>query len=334
MRLRCLKALVPSAVVVCSLMATGCDVHEFPHMPDTRNLVLRVTHNQGWSEYDHMISRGVTPENTILRYHFLVTPHDDPKVKISDTTIYSTDLSRPDFTTSLKIPAGTYDIWAWSDHAHSDTRESVHHDSRDFENIVYTQPYSGNDDRRDAFRGMTTVSVSASTDEEINVSGTIALERPLAKYRVIATDLREFVEDEMSRKSLTLADGPDLSPLLGSYTVKVRYTGYMPSKFNNFINRPVDSATGVTFEGAISQISETEAQLTFDYVMVNGHESSIPVSLEVYDGDMMIARTGTINVPIVRNRITNVRGKFLTSLATGGIGINPDFDGEFNIEIR
>ena len=316
-----------------AMLAASC-VHEFPELPETRNVELTVTHKKEWTEYDHVVSRGISPENTIIRYHFLVTAHDEPAVKISEKIIYSSDLSRPDFTTGLDIPAGTYDIWAWSDHAHPDSRQSVHHDTGDFANISYTQPYSGNDDRRDAFRGMTPVTVEASTDAEIDASATIQLERPFAKYRFVATDLEEFIDNEISRRSLVQPRGPNYAPLLETYRVRMIYTGYMPSKFNNFINRPVDSSTGVSYEGTITQLGDGEALLSFDYVMVNGHESSIPVAVEIYDGKTRIANTGSINVPIVRNRLTTVRGKFLTSSANEGVGIDPGFDGDFNIQIK
>lgn len=68
--------------------------------------------------------------------------------------------------------------------------------------------------------------------------------------------------------------------------------------------------------------------------MVNGHESSVAVAMELYDpkGDL-IGRTNTVNVPTKRGQNTIVRGKFLTSQTSGGVGINPDYNGDFNIEL-
>ena len=327
------KNIARTIVMALAVSAASC-VHEFPEVPETRKVELTVTHKKEWTEYDHVISRGISPENTIIRYHFLVTQPDDHDTKVSEKIIYSDDLTRPDFTTTLDIPTGSYDIWAWSDHAHPDSRESVHHDTGDFANITYTQPYNGNDDRRDAFRGTTPVTVEASTEAETKAHATLELERPFAKYRFVATDLEEFIGREISRRSLAQPRGPNYAPLLGIYRVKMIYTGYMPSKFNNFINRPVDSSVGVSYDGTITQLDDGDALLSFDYVMVNGHESSIPVAVEIYDGKTLIANTGAINVPIVRNRLTTVRGKFLTSRANEGVGIDPGFDGDFNIEIK
>lgn len=324
-------------ILLALLLTAGlasCSVHEFPEFPDRQRVVLTIAHRTEWTEYDHVVTRGIAPENTILRYHLVVTLPDDPKEVVDERVIYTYDHSRPDFTTELELPAGDYSIWAWSDHAHPDSKESVHFDTSDFSEIVYSQPYSGNDDRRDAFRGTTLITVKRTPDPEEVSSAVIELERPLAKYRFIATDLAEFVENEITRGALSKGGDPNYSSALQGYRVKMIYTGYMPSKFNNFINRPVDSAVGMSYEGTITPTGDSEALLSFDYVMVNGHESSIPVAVEVYDGDALIASVPAVNVPIVRSRLTTVRGKFLTSQANEGVGIDPGFDGDYNIEVK
>lgn len=59
------------------------------------------------------------------------------------------------------------------------------------------------------------------------------------------------------------------------------------------------------------------------------------LAAEIYDPDNeLIGRVNTINVPTKRGRNTTVRGRFLTSKATGDVGIGPDFDGDYNIEIK
>lgn len=339
-----IRALTAAVAMLLMMTATTSCVHEFPEIPDTRTVVLTVSHDMNWSYYDQVVSRdaGDAPDY-VVRYHFNITDPDDPSRVIRTETQYSRDLTRADFVTTLDVPVGTYSVWVWSDLADAGTGKSCNYDSSDMSQIVYTQPYSGNDDRRDAFRGMTTVTVEPSTDADLRCEGHIDLERPLAKYRFVATDLREFVEREVSRNphlSRNPGDTPvmtpvEIAPILAEYHVKVLYTGYMPSVFNNYINRPVDSDTGVMYEGDMQILNSDEAMLCFDYVKVNGHESSIPVRIEIYDkDDKLISRTNPINVSIVRNRFTTVRGRFMTSMASGGVGINPDFDGEYNVEIR
>ena len=81
-------------------------------------------------------------------------------------------------------------------------------------------------------------------------------------------------------------------------------------------------------------LSESDTELGHDMVLVNGHGSSVSVSLEVFDRDgTLLSSTNPIDVPIVRNKLTVVRGRFLTTSASGGIGVVTKFDGEYNYEV-
>ena len=109
----------------------------------------------------------------------------------------------------------------------------------------------------------------------------------------------------------------------------------MPSVYSLFDDKPIDSATGVSFDSKIRPTDQGEASLGFDYVFVNGKESFVSVIVCVYDteGHLMVT-SPTLKVPTRRNFHTLVRGKFLTETASSGITIDADFDGEFNIEVR
>ena len=91
----------------------------------------------------------------------------------------------------------------------------------------------------------------------------------------------------------------------------------------------------MTFTSTLSPLNEEEALIGFDYVLVNGTESSVSVQVGLYDSEgTMLSLSNPVTVPIVRGKVTTVRGKFLT-LATGsGIGVSPGFDGEYNIELK
>lgn len=81
-------------------------------------------------------------------------------------------------------------------------------------------------------------------------------------------------------------------------------------------------------------LSESDTELGHDMVLVNGHGSSVSVRLEVFDRDgTLLSSTNPIDVPIVRNKLTVVRGHFLTTSASGGIGVVTKFDGEYNYEV-
>ncbi len=111
---------------------------------------------------------------------------------------------------------------------------------------------------------------------------------------------------------------------------------YLACSYNMFTNIPADAWTGMSFEGRPTPIDEHEVDWGFDYVFVNGADTHISVALEMYDKqDGLVSSTRTIDVPIDRNKLTIVRGKFLTSkVTTGNMGINPDYEDDYNVEIR
>lgn len=321
-----------------ALAAQSC-VHEWPDNSQARrNVVLNVTHTQHWTDREMLVSRAAA--NTV-RYHFRIFPAGTTEVPVADTEFTRDDLGRSDFATSLSLPPGAYDLYAWSDIADASTGRSLFFDSGDFSRIGYSEPYNGNNELRDAFRGVSTFTVAEKIEADYSVAANLPMERPLARYEFISTDLVDFLEGEASRGMLTFSRGdspldiPSRVPEFNRYRVRMIYTGYMPSVFNNLTNKPVDSRTGMSYDARISVLNEREARLGFDHVMVNGTESSVAVALEVYDPEgRLIGRVNTINVPTKRSHNTIVRGRFLTSKATGGVGIDPGFNGDFNIEIK
>lgn len=222
--------------------------------------------------------------------------------------------------------------------------------------------YQGNTPWRDAFIGQ----ADAEVEPLENGSLTIEMERPLAKYRFITTDLEEFIQQAIEREqakaeekalqdaiaagklNATVADstqqhteamgdtkGNARSVDLNKFQVRMVYPMFVPCSFNAFTNKPADSWTAQQYEGKITQLSETEAELGFDFVFVNGAEAKITVGLALYDSDgELISSIDPITLPIKRSRLTTIRGKFLTSHANSSVGINTSFDGEYNIEIK
>lgn len=330
MPLKSLLFIWGAIIAVCSFFSS-C-VHEMPKAPNAKDVEITVTHSPTWQFYEHIVSRA--DADAFARYHFVVTPAGNRDIVIAEREFLSPYPENTSFTVSMPIPKGECEIWVWRDMAHPHTGKSLHFDTSDFSSIYYTEPYEGNSPLRDAFRGSTSFTVDPDISSNQHLHTTIELERPLASYSFVATDLEEFVEKEIAR-SQSPALSPDLAPILATYKVKMIYTGYMPSRFNNFINRPVDSKLGVTYDSSMKMVENNEALLAFDHVLVNGHESSIPVRMELYDPNgMLVSKSSVVNVPIVRGRHTIVRGRFLTSKANAGVGINPDFNGDYNIEIR
>ena len=320
---------------------TSC-VHQFPEEDDTGTVVLTVLQERDWLP-DSVVNLTRAEDSGLeIRYDFRVYPKGNRTDIIKEFTIFKEDLTRQDYTTTLELMPGDYDLYCWSDYARSDGK-SLYYDDSNFGGITYLTPYVGDTDLKDAFRGMTSFTITSAGYYEIQpVDATIVLSRPLARYKFIATDLAEFIDRETTRGQLvsTAPEGSGASERptranLTDYQIKVIYPMYMPAVFDNFLNNPVDSWSNQSYTCSMTQISDTEAVLAMYYVMVNGLQSSVQVMLEVYAPDgLLLARTNTMTIPTKRDRTTLVYNKFLTTIRNDGVGINPDFEGEFNIEIK
>ena len=82
---------------------------------------------------------------------------------------------------------------------------------------------------------------------------------------------------------------------------------------------------GVVFNASLAEVTETSATLAFDYVFVNGTE-------RIYDdGGELVSESTGIRIPYKRNVVTRIYGDFLTRSYNSGVGIDPDYDGEYDI---
>ena len=274
-------------------------------------------------------------------------------------------------TFRFSIDEGSYRFYVWTDFVLAGTQSDYFYNTTNFRRISLQGTHEGNNDFRDAFSGSADLQVIRRGSKETPSTVTVQMRRPLAKFEFITTDLQEFITktiEAMIRKEEaeaaakageTKSDGgdnpEDITPIepdtktdgdtktgdtktpvvdLEKYTVVFFYSGYMPNAYNMMEGKPCDSATGVKFSSAISAIDNHDARLGFDYVFVNGEESSVMVTVALYDEEgTQLSISRQIEVPIKRSMLTTVRGSFLMQNTGGGVAIDPGFEDEFNIYI-
>lgn len=366
-------SLSAMALLIAMMAAfTGCDVHEFPSVipepepPVEKKAVLHLMLDTDEMDYYQTItvgdgakSRGVEDDTHSLRYIVRAYTVDEARRSGSRAVIecYDGTVPKDDSHTSLRIPlslaAGTYDIAAWVEHVPAGTVGDYYHDTSDFYEIplagvtaATSYTHRANNDNRIAWRGMTRITVdsdgavyTADSPEKETEVVEMQLKSPMARYHFITTDLDEFISRHAATgPSVDHAPGigAPAAPNLDDYRVVVRYTGYMPCSYSVFTDKPVDSRLGVSYEGKLSSIDGKSTQLGFDHVFVNGSATSVQVSLELYRrrDNALLSSSGVIDVPLIRGRYTLVTGAFLTTSSGASMGINPGFNGEFNIEIK
>lgn len=353
-----IRAGVAGLLSLIVIMTLSSCVHECPDFPATEICFINLAFDTDFSQkeyfHDNRSRSGTMPpsrserEYGFMRYIIRAFPliNGEPTKTPTVEHIETRDISSGyDMSCELLLPPGEYRIMVWSDLYETEGDASFYL-TEDFNEITLIGEHAPNNDYRDAFRGMTDITIESSISNHPDVKTTITMQRPLAKFEFVSNDLADFFKREMeiflmntrddSTKGAPMEEPSDTrAPSLDDYTVVVHYIGYMPYIFNMFADKPTDSKTGVRFTSKLSQISDEEATMGFDYVFVNGSETSVTVQLELYNKDNeQIMKTGSISVPLKRNIHTVVRGSFLMMESTGGTGIDPEYNGDHNVYLR
>ncbi len=356
------------AGVISLLAFICCDVHEFPK--DTQRRVpfeLHLQFNTDMPYYKEVTyTKGSDTKLPFgghdVRYIVKAYRADNARSasRQADTTFVFTKPNGGylDNTLVLTLPEGTYDFKVWTDYVNMNSTSDKYYNASDFEEIILANKsdYGGSDIYREAFRGYGNATVldpllyANHIAENIRNEADVEMIRPMGRYVFISTDVEIFLTRVMEMmKQQGKLQNVDLSAdskagyeqalqaiNITGYKVVFRYNAFMPCSFNMFTDKPADSWTGMSFTSQMEiEPSYKEMVMGHDYVFVNGSETTLSISLEVYnDKNEKVSATNPIYVPIVRNKLTIVKGEFLTSTASGGVSINPGYEGpDYNIEI-
>lgn len=336
------------------VLLTACDVHEWPDTPENVTFRLKLRYEKEMTVWEHLYDGTEVTEQGLgdtydngrehgkIRYIICAYPLTDKQRSAREYTrefVFTKDIAEGyDHEATLDLAAGNYRIMVWSDLVENDG-DTPYHDAGDFAEITLQGDHSGNNDYRDAFRGTGDISLTADVAEYVPGTLEITMQRPLAKFEVITNDLTEFIQKEglrITAKNSGAESASESDPAtrvnVEDYKVAFHYVGFMPCAYSMFTDKPVDSSTGVMFQSALKGLNDREASMGFDYVFVNGTESAVTVQIGLYDKEgTRLSLTEPITVPLRRNHHTILRGKFLMSKASGGVTINPDFDGDHNL---
>ena len=155
---------------------------------------------------------------------------------------------------------------------------------------------------------------------EAGVTLAVQMQRPLAKYRLIANDVDAY-------RTLTEIE-PDKYPPLEELVATVQYEGYFPSEFNVTTGKPVNSITGSGFTASLAPVTDTseEVQLASDWVLTDAEGSFVRLTLSIADRKgREVTRVTGIRADYRQGQLTTLRGDFLTAGRKGG-GITIDTD--------
>lgn len=349
-----IRKLYISSLSILMAMTLGSCVHQFPEAPKEETITISLHYSTDNPQWEYPIegtdSRTEVPSKSVqtdgeMRYIIRLYPRTDSKASRSTYShefTFTRDIAYGyDANFDIVVPEGDYSVMVWSDLDDELNGDHRFYDITDFAAITLKGDYEGNNDYRDAFRGFTNVSITSDIVEHEPMVVDINMERPLAKFEFITSDVREFANKEIeeARSRGEIIEAPEFMPPsklinFDTYRVVFYYIGFMPNTFNMFSDKPIDSTTGVNFDGVITLLNNEEASMGFDYVFVNGVKSTVTIQVGLFDSKgNRLSMSEPINVPLIRSKHTLLKGKFLMQNAEGGVGIDPSFDGEFNITL-
>lgn len=226
----------------------------------------------------------------------------------------------------LKLHALDYTLAVWTDYVAAGTDTDLYYDTKDLQYVACRDPYTGSTDYRDCLYGTTPLDLRQYRDAwNAKVQAKVDMVRPLAKYELIATDVKDFLHKTKKQRT----DGE-------AFTITFSYGFYLPTVFNVLSGKPADSRTRIAYTTPLTVPTDGQEECTIgtDFVFVNGEESFVKLSMEIQDGGgNVISRTTGLEVPYRRGHLTTVRARFLTNEMQGGVDINDEFDGNIDVDL-
>ena len=247
------------------------------------------------------ITNLVDSDDYTIRYIFQVY---NAEGKVSKDPVYHyTDAKTASFPVRL-VPGRDYRFVVWADIVNQNTKADLHYITTAFPEISLNTTWAAMDETRDAY----TVS---EVVEEFNSAKSISLtlKRPLAKLRVITTDMKELLG--LTPESATV-----------SYISK-HYNAFnaLSSKFAGEI-----SAAHTYSIAAYEDNTETDKVLFTDYFFADNKVVNFSMIVNMSDG-ANVERSFTTDIPVKRNFLTTIKGDILTDGNNIVVNVEEGFDG-------
>lgn len=316
-------------------VAAAC-VHEYPKQEigptrvETRITLTTTT------PFTHSSIPDTRNEGDMGCIYFVVELHRDefgssPAIR-RETGIEKSDNGSATIELTEALAPGKYKCVAYAAAASDTEGNGMIFNLDDLADIHFEEGYVGNTDAKECYEVRFDLDVKAD-GSTTDIAVEKVMTTPMASVEAISTDADLFLRNETGRIEISAASETS-GEIWDDYYAVWKFDLFHPVRYNAYTGLPNKAETMVSFRSDITPLSATEASLGMDYIFVNGDRSQITLTLEIYDRqDNLINTHAGINADIERGKTTVISGEYLTDRNEPGVGIDPDFDGDINIEI-
>ena len=341
-----------SGLLALPFLMAACTLHEEPELtadgelgvdPTEVNVEVNLTLDLNLPEQgNEENSSARVSANTDYLHRFIVEAYLNRQPVARQVFVESiTDRTHLSLPVSMKLHALSYQLVVWKDYVSAETpQEDLHYNTQSLVPVIPNRAsHTGNTEYKDVFVGTTSLDLTAYADQwGAVVEQDVALQRPVARYELIATDVDKFLQ--------RIADGEVSGE---RFTARIKYSGYLPVGYNVLDDVPKHSLMYMQYNTSFELPEEgtDELRVGFDYVFVSNEGSaSVPMEIEIVNENNVTVANSVLNVPLERGKNTVWTGEFLTGDDQGGqgggdepgededgIGIDPDYDNETDLGV-
>lgn len=341
-----------SGLLALPFLMAACTLHEEPELtadgelgvdPTEVNVEVNLTLDLNLPEQgNEENSSARVSANTDYLHRFIVEAYFNRQPVARQVFVENiTDRTHLSLPVSMKLHARSYQLVVWKDYVSAETpQEDLHYNTQSLVPVIPNRAsHTGNTEYKDVFVGTTSLDLTAYADQwGVVVEQDVALQRPVARYELIATDVDKFLQ--------RIADGEVSGE---RFTARIKYSGYLPVGYNVLDDVPKHSLMYMQYNTSFELPEEgtDELRVGFDYVFVSNEGSaSVPMEIEIVNENNVTVANSVLNVPLERGKNTVWTGEFLTGDNQGGqgggdepgedeegIGIDPDYDNETDLGV-
>lgn len=341
-----------SGLLALPFLMAACTLHEEPELtadgelgvdPTEVNVEVNLTLDLNLPEQgNEENSSAWVAANTDYLHRFIVEAYFNRQPVARQVFVENiTDRTHLSLPVSMKLHARSYQLVVWKDYVSAETpEEDLHYNTQSLVPVIPNRAsHTGNTEYKDVFVGTTSLDLTAYADQwGAVVEQDVTLQRPVARYELIATDVDKFLQ--------RIADGEVSGE---RFTARIKYSGYLPVGYNVLDDVPKHSLMYMQYNTSFDVPEEgtDELRVGFDYVFVSNEGSaSVPMEIEIVNENNVTVANSVLNVPLERGKNTVWTGEFLTGDDQGGqgggdepgededgIGIDPDYDNETDLGV-